>query len=89
MLKEIEVYAASVQNSYNEYTGGTLAEAIARAVYDYHGDDIVWFVQTVQQIDGGRYSIVIEFHWAWDDPENLWTSPLYAEKRTMFVPCTA
>ena len=95
MLREIEVYAAAVQNSYNEFTGGTLAEAVARAVYDYHGNDIVWYVQSVRQTDTTRYSVDIAFHWDWDwdwdwdDEDNVWTTQLYCEKRTMFVPCAA
>lgn len=87
IYRELEVYAASVTNSYNEFTGGTLFEAVARAMWDYHANDVAWKVRSVREVTNGGVYVDVEFHWTWDDADNTWETSVYCTKRTMYVPC--
>lgn len=95
LMHEITVYTAQMTKSGDEFAGSCIAEAVMRAVYDYHGGDIVWWIGEARehQVLSGRFCVTCNYYcypyWDGGEQDDPYIFRVHAEKRTMFVPCTA
>ena len=85
LLEEVPVFVSSMNNSYKEFTALTLFEALVRCVWEYHENDIVWYVNVVRNTRTGTY-VECSMYYAWDAPENTWEFTVHMDKRTIYIP---